>query len=166
NRPLDFTIEQIQKKFAKKPEVADANIRVLKAGYSFGDTIEIQHGRFEIKAAPMAPGVYRSIMGNQATAYGLIAASVKSGLSLFYGTYPITPASDILHELARHKNFGVVTSQAEDEIAAIASAIGASYGGNLAVTASAGPGIALKTEAIALAIMYEIPLVICNIQRA
>lgn len=166
NRPLDFTIEQLRKKFAKKPEVAEANIKVLQAGYSFGDTIEIQHGRFEVKPATMAPGTYRSVMGNQATALGLIAASLKSKLRLFYGTYPITPASDILHELARHKNFGVITSQAEDEIAAVASAIGASFGGSLAVTASAGPGIALKTEAIALAIMYEIPLVICNVMRA
>lgn len=165
NRPLDFTIRQLEAKFAKKPEIAAANIRVLKAGHAFGETIEIQHGRFQVEAAPMPPGTYRSIMGNQATAYGLIAASVKSGLPLFYGTYPITPASDILHELARHKNFGVVTSQAEDEIAAVAAAIGASFGGSLAVTASAGPGIALKTEAIALAIMYELPLVICNIQR-
>lgn len=166
NRPLDFTVKQLETKFARKPEVADSNIRVLKAGYAFGDTIEIQHGRFEIKAAPLTPGTYRSIMGNQATAYGLIAASLKSKLQLFYGTYPITPATDILHELARHKNFGIITSQAEDEIAAVASAIGASFGGSLAVTASAGPGIALKTEAIGLAIMYEIPLVICNIQRA
>lgn len=166
NRPLDFTIEQLRKKFAKKPEVAESNILVLQAGYSFGDTIEIQHGRFEVKSAAMDPGTYRSIMGNQATALGLVAASIKSKLRLFFGTYPITPASDILHELSRHKNFGVITSQAEDEIAAVASAIGASFGGNLAVTSSAGPGIALKTEAIALAIMYEIPLVICNIMRA
>ncbi len=166
NRPLDFTIDQLRKKFAKKPEVAESNILVLQAGYSFGDTIEIQHGRFEVKSAAMDPGTYRSIMGNQATALGLVAASIKSKLRLFFGTYPITPASDILHELSRHKNFGVITSQAEDEIAAVASAIGASFGGNLAVTSSAGPGIALKTEAIALAIMYEIPLVICNIMRA
>jgi 2-oxoglutarate/2-oxoacid ferredoxin oxidoreductase subunit alpha len=166
NRPLDFTIEQLRKKFAKKPEIAESNIKVLQAGYSFGDTVEIQNGRFEVKAATMEPGTYRSIMGNQATALGLIAASIKAKLRLFYGTYPITPATDILHELARHKNFGVITSQAEDEIAAVASAIGASFGGNLAVTASAGPGIALKTEAIGLAVMYEIPLVICNVMRA
>lgn len=166
NRPLDFTMEQLQAKFAKKPGVADANIRVLKAGYSFGDTIEIQHGRFEIKPAALPPGKYRSIMGNQATAYGLVAAALKSKLRLFYGTYPITPATDILHELARYKNFGVITSQAEDEIAAVTSAIGAAFGGCLAVTASSGPGISLKTEAIALAIMYELPLVICNVQRA
>lgn len=166
NRKLDFTVSQIEAKFAKKPEVADANVRVLKAGYAFGDTIEVQHGgRFEIKPAPMTPGIYRSVMGNQSTALGLIAASLKANLRLFYGTYPITPATDILHELARHKNFGIITSQAEDEIAAVTSAIGASFGGSLAVTASAGPGIALKTEAIALAIMYEIPLVICNVQR-
>ncbi len=166
NRPLEATIEDLQKKFAKKPGIAEANVRVLKAGYSFADTTEIQHGRFEVKAATMKPGTYRSIMGNQATAYGLVAASVKSKLPLFFATYPITPASEILHELSRYKNFGVITSQAEDEIAAVTSAIGASFGGSLGVTASAGPGIALKTEAIALAVMYELPLVICNVQRA
>jgi 2-oxoglutarate/2-oxoacid ferredoxin oxidoreductase subunit alpha len=166
NRPLDFTVQQLQTKFAKKPEVADANTRVLKAGYSFGDTIEVQHGRFEIKPAALPPGNYRSIMGNQATAFGLVAAALQAKLRLFYGTYPITPATDILHELARYKNFGVITSQAEDEIAAVTSAIGAAFGGSLAVTASSGPGISLKTEAIALAIMYELPLVICNVQRA
>ncbi len=166
NRSMDPTIQFLESKFAKKPEVAEANVKAMKAGYSFADTTEIQHGRFEVKAAPMVKGTYRSIMGNQATAFGLIAASRRANLPIYYATYPITPASDILHELSRHKNFGVVTVQAEDEISAVASAIGASFGGSLAVTASAGPGISLKTEAISLATIYEIPLVVCDIQRA
>ena len=165
NRSLDNTIEFLKLKFKKNPELIDANTKVLKAGYNFGDTIEAPMNRYEVKPAVMAKGTYRSIMGNQAVAYGLIAASQKSGLGLFYATYPITPASDILHELSKHKNFGVKTFQAEDEIAAATSAIGAAFGGSLAVTASSGPGIALKAEAIGLALMLELPLVIVNIQR-
>lgn len=165
NRNLDTSIKFIKEKFAKRPELIDANIKVLQAGYNYGETSEEFASRFEVKPAKLESGNYRNIMGNQATALGLIAASQKSGMKLFYGTYPITPASDILHELSRHKNFGVITFQAEDEIAAITSAIGASFGGNLGVTASSGPGIALKTEAIGLAFMLELPLVIINVQR-
>lgn len=165
NRSLDTTIEFIKDQFKKRPELIDANVKVLKAGYNYGDTVEAPMNRFEVKPAPVSKGTYRSIMGNQAAALGLIAAAQKSGLTLFYGTYPITPASDILHELSKHKNFGVKTFQAEDEIAAIASTIGASFGGALGVTGSSGPGIALKGEAIGLALMLELPLVIVNIQR-
>jgi 2-oxoglutarate ferredoxin oxidoreductase subunit alpha len=165
NRSLDNSIEFLKEQFKKRPELIDANIKVLKAGYHFGDTTETPMTRFEVKPAPVEKGTYRSIMGNQATALGLVAAANKAGLTLFYGTYPITPASDILHELSKHKNFGVKTFQAEDEIAAITSAIGASFGGSLGVTASSGPGIALKGEAIGLALMLEIPLVIVNVQR-
>ncbi|MES2396101.1 MAG: 2-oxoacid:acceptor oxidoreductase subunit alpha [Bacteroidota bacterium] len=165
NRSLDNTIDFLKLKFKKRPDLVEANINVLKAGYNYGDTIETPMNRFEVKPAPVAKGVYRSITGNQAAALGLIAAAQKSGLTLFYGTYPITPASDILHELSKHKNFDVKTFQAEDEIAAITSAIGASFGGSLGVTASSGPGIALKGEAIGLALMLELPLVILNVQR-
>jgi 2-oxoglutarate ferredoxin oxidoreductase subunit alpha len=165
NRKLDSTLDYLKEQFKKRPELVDANIKVLKAGYNFGDTIEAPMTRYEVKAAVHEKGSYRNIMGNQATAIGLIAAAKKAGLDLFYGTYPITPASDILHELSKHKNFGVKTFQAEDEIAAIASAIGASFGGSLGVTASSGPGIALKGEAIGLALMLELPLVIINVQR-
>lgn len=165
NRSLDNSIEFIKLKFKNRPDLIDANIKVLKAGYNYGDTVEAPMHRFEVKPAPVAKGTYRSIVGNQATALGLIAAANKSGLTLFYGTYPITPASDILHELSKHKNFGVKTFQAEDEIAAITSTIGASFGGALGVTGSSGPGIALKGEAIGLALMLELPLVIVNIQR-
>ncbi|MBL7950630.1 MAG: 2-oxoacid:acceptor oxidoreductase subunit alpha [Flavobacteriales bacterium] len=155
----------LQKKFARKPEVLDANMKALHAGYFYGETSETFSTRFEVKPAPMPTGTYRSITGNQGTALGLIAGAQKAKLDLFYGSYPITPASDILHELSRHKNFGVITFQAEDEIAAISSAIGASYGGALGITASSGPGIALKAEAMGLALMLEIPLVIVNVQR-
>ncbi len=155
----------LQRKFSKKPDVLDANMKALVAGYNYGETSETFTTRFEVKAAPMPKGTYRSITGNQGTALGLIAGAQKAKLDLFYGSYPITPASDILHELSRHKNFGVITFQAEDEIAAISSAIGASYGGALGITASSGPGIALKTEAMGLAFMLEIPLVIVNVQR-
>ena len=165
NRKLDHSIDFIKEQFKKRPELIDANTKVLTAGYSFGDTTETPMLRYEVKAAPMAKGDYRSITGNQATALGLIAAAQKSGLTLFYGSYPITPASDILHELAKYKNFGVKTFQAEDEIAAVTSSIGASFGGSLGVTTSSGPGIALKTEAIGLALMLELPLVIINVQR-
>jgi 2-oxoglutarate/2-oxoacid ferredoxin oxidoreductase subunit alpha len=165
NRSLDTTIEFLKEQFRKRPELIDSNIKVLRAGYNYGDTTETPMTRYEVKAAPVGKGLYRSITGNQGAALGLIAAAKKSGLTLFYGTYPITPASDILHELSKHKNFGVKTFQAEDEIAAITSAIGASFGGSLGVTASSGPGIALKTEAIGLAVMLELPLVIVNVQR-
>ncbi len=165
NRPMDHTLKFLDEKFGKKPDILEANLKVLKAGYNFGDTREEFTTRYTVNAAKMPAGIYRNIMGNQATALGLIAAAKKSGLQLFYGTYPITPASDILHELSKHKNFGVKTFQAEDEIAAICSSIGASFGGALGVTASSGPGIALKTEAMGLALMLELPLVIVNVQR-
>jgi 2-oxoglutarate ferredoxin oxidoreductase subunit alpha len=165
NRSLENSIEFLKEQFKKRPELLDANIKVLKAGFNYGDTVETPMNRYEVKPAPVVKGTYRSIMGNQAAALGLIAATEKAGLTLFYGTYPITPASDILHELSKHKNFGVKTFQAEDEIAAITSAIGASFGGALGITASSGPGIALKGEAIGLALMLELPLVIVNIQR-
>ncbi len=165
NRDMENTINFLREKFGKKPEILDSNIKVLQAGYNFGDTTETFTTTYSVEKARMEPGTYRSIMGNQAVAYALIAASQKSGLPLFLGSYPITPASDILHELARHKNFGVKTFQAEDEIAAITSAIGAAYGGSLGVTTSSGPGIALKGEAIGLAVMLEIPLIVINIQR-
>lgn len=165
NRKLDNTIEFIKEQFKKRPDLIDTNIKVLKVGYNYGDTIEAPMNRFEVKPAPVEKGTYRSIMGNQATAYGLVAAAQKSGLTLFLGSYPITPATDILHELAKYKNYGVKTFQAEDEIAAITSSIGAAFGGALAVTTSSGPGIALKGEAIGLALMLELPLVIINVQR-
>ncbi len=165
NRKMATTEAFIREKFIKSPELIDSNLAVLKAGFNFGDTSETFTTRFEVKPAPLPKGKYRNIMGNQALALGLIAASRKSGLPIFYGSYPITPASDILHELARHKNFDVRTFQAEDEIAAITAAIGASFGGNIGVTASSGPGIALKGEALGLACMLEIPLVVINVQR-
>jgi 2-oxoglutarate ferredoxin oxidoreductase subunit alpha len=165
NRSMDNTIRFLKEKFGKKDEILNSNIKALQAGFNYGDTTETFTTTYKVEKAKMEPGEYRSVMGNQALAYGLIAASQKSGLPLFLGSYPITPASDILHDLARHKNFGVKTFQAEDEIAAISSAIGASYGGCLAVTTSSGPGIALKSEAMGLAVMLEIPLLIINIQR-
>ncbi|MCA6363143.1 MAG: 2-oxoacid:acceptor oxidoreductase subunit alpha [Bacteroidetes bacterium] len=165
NRSLDSINDFLREQFRKRPELVEANTKVLTAGYHYGDTIEQPMTRYEVKAATLETGTYRSITGNAGIALGLIAAAKKSGLTLFYGTYPITPASDILHELSKHKNFGVKTYQAEDEIAGITSAIGASFGGNLGVTASSGPGIALKTEAIGLAAMLELPLVIINVQR-
>lgn len=165
NRKMDGTIAFLESKFGRKPEILEANKKVLKAGYHYGDTTETFSTRYDVKKAQLPKGVYRSIMGNQATAMGLIAAAEKSGLQLFYGSYPITPASDILHELAKHKNFGVKTFQAEDEIAAVTACIGAAFGGALATTGSSGPGIALKGEALGLAIMLEIPLVVVNVQR-
>jgi 2-oxoglutarate/2-oxoacid ferredoxin oxidoreductase subunit alpha len=165
NRDMETTIGFIRDKFGKKPEIYESNVKALQAGYNYGDTTETFTTRYKVEKAKMDPGTYRSIMGNQAVSYGLIAASEKSGLPLFLGSYPITPASDILHELSKYKNFGIKTFQAEDEIAAITSAIGASYGGSLAVTTSSGPGIALKGEAMGLAVMLEIPLIIINIQR-
>lgn len=165
NRSLDNTIDFLKEKFGKKDVILQSNIKVLQAGYHYGDTTESFTTRYKVEKAKMSPGVYRSIMGNQALSMGLIAASDKSGLPIFLGTYPITPASDILHELSKHKAFGVRTFQAEDEIAGITSAIGASYGGSLGITTTSGPGMALKTEAMGLAVMLEIPLVIINIQR-
>ncbi|MBK7570792.1 MAG: 2-oxoacid:acceptor oxidoreductase subunit alpha [Bacteroidetes bacterium] len=165
NREMTHTLKFLDEKFGKKPDILDANVKVLKAGYNFAETREEMSTRYTINPAKIAPGTYRNIMGNQAAALALIAAAQKSGLQLFYGTYPITPASDILHELSKQKNFGVKTFQAEDEIAAICSSIGASFGGSLGVTASSGPGIALKAEAMGLALMLELPLVIINVQR-
>ncbi|MEP7079519.1 MAG: 2-oxoacid:acceptor oxidoreductase subunit alpha [Ginsengibacter sp.] len=165
NRNLDNTIRFLNEKFGSKPDILNSNLKVLQAGYNYGDTTETFTSRYQVKKAAMPAGDYRSIMGNQAVAYGLIAAAQKSGLQLFLGSYPITPASDILHELSRHKSFGIKTFQAEDEIAAISSAIGASYGGSLGITTTSGPGLALKAEAIGLAVMLEIPLIICDIQR-
>jgi 2-oxoglutarate ferredoxin oxidoreductase subunit alpha len=165
SRPLDNTVEWLKRQFAKKPGLAEANIAVLKAGWNFCDITELFHDRYEVPPAHMEPGLYRNITGNMALAMGLIAASRRSGLPLFLGAYPITPASDVLHELSKYKNFGVTTFQAEDEIAAVCSAIGASFGGALGVTVSSGPGIALKAEAMNLAVMTELPLVVCDIQR-
>jgi len=165
NRDMDNTIGFLKDKFGKKPEIFESNVKALQAGYNYGDTTETFTTTYVVEKAKMIPGSYRSIMGNQAVAYGLIAASQKSGLPLFLGSYPITPASDILHDLARYKNFGVRTFQAEDEIAAITSVIGAAYGGSLGVTTTSGPGMALKAEAMGLAVMLEIPLIIINIQR-
>lgn len=165
SRDMENTIQFFKEKFGKKPEIYESNVKTLQAGYHFGETTETFSTTYKVEKAKMQPGMYRSIMGNQSTAYGLIAASQKSGLPLFLGSYPITPASDILHELSRYKNFGVKTFQAEDEIAAISSAIGASYGGSLAVTTTSGPGMALKAEAMGLAVMMEIPLLIIDVQR-
>ena len=165
NRNLDNTIDFLEEKFGKKENILKSNIDVLKAGYYYGETAELFNARYKVEKSKMEPGTYRSIMGNQALSMGLIAAAQKSGLPLFLGSYPITPASDILHELSKYKNFGIKTFQAEDEIAGITAAIGASYGGSIGLTTTSGPGMALKTEAIGLATMLEIPLLIINIQR-
>jgi len=165
NRNLETTIEFLKEKFGKKPTILNSNVKVLQAGYNYGDTTEAFTTRYKVDKAKMVPGLYRSIMGNQALSFGLIAASEKSGLPIFLGTYPITPATDILHELSKYKSFGIRTFQAEDEIAGIGAAIGASYGGALGITTTSGPGMALKTEAMGLAMMLEIPLLIINIQR-
>jgi len=165
HRPTEPTIDWIEEKFGKKEEVAAANIAAFQAGYNFGVTTEATKNTFEVKPAALMPGTYTNVNGNTALAWGLIAASRKSGLPLFYGTYPITPASDILHELSRHKDFGVRTFQAEDEIAAVGATIGAAFAGSLAATGSSGPGIALKSEGISLAFMLELPLIIVNVQR-
>src|SRR5438105_572947 len=164
-RSIDYTTQFLKEKFGKKETILQSNLRALHAGYNFGDTTETFTTTYKVEKAKMEPGTYRSIMGNQATSYGLIAASQKSGLQLFLGSYPITPASDILHELSKYKTFGIKTFQAEDEIAAITSAIGASYGGSLGITTTSGPGIALKAEAMGLAVMLEIPLLIIDVQR-
>ena len=165
NRNLETTIEFLKDKFGKKPTIYNSNVDVLKAGYFYGETAELFTTRYKVEKSKMEPGHYRSIMGNQALSMGLIAGSQKSGLPLFLGSYPITPATDILHELSKYKNFGIRTFQAEDEIAGISAAIGASYGGSIGLTTTSGPGMALKTEALGLAMMLEIPLVIVNIQR-
>ena len=167
SRPLDTTESWLAKKFAKKPELIDANIRAMKAGWNYCDiTGAFQTSRYEVESAELAPGTYRNINGNAALALGLVAASRRSGLPLFLGSYPITPASTVLHELARHKRFGVTTFQAEDEIAAVCAAVGASFGGALAVTTTSGPGLALKGEAIGLAMITELPLIVIDVQRA
>ncbi|MBI5729501.1 MAG: 2-oxoacid:acceptor oxidoreductase subunit alpha [Ignavibacteriales bacterium] len=165
NRPIEPTLNWIESKFGKNKAIADANTTVLKAGYYFGENTELFTTRYTVEPAQLQKGVYRNISGNEAIALGFVTASKKSGLPLFLGSYPITPASDILHFLSGFKNYGVKTFQAEDEIAGIASAIGASYGGALAITTTSGPGMALKTEAMGLAVMTELPLVIINIQR-
>jgi 2-oxoglutarate ferredoxin oxidoreductase subunit alpha len=165
-RSMEITVKWAESQFKRNPDVLEANLRALRAGYNFGETTELFRVRYEVAPAEVPPGLYRSINGNEATALGLVAASVKADLPLFYGSYPITPASAILEELNKYKNFGVKTFQAEDEIAAVGASIGASYGGQLAVTGTSGPGLALKSEAINLAVMTELPLVIIDVQRA
>jgi 2-oxoglutarate ferredoxin oxidoreductase subunit alpha len=165
-RPIDSTVEFLEKKFAKRPEIAQANLKAFNTGYAFGETSESFAVQYEVKPATLPPGQYRQVTGNQALSWGLLAASKLSGLDLFLGAYPITPASSILEELAKHKAFGVRTFQAEDEIAAVGAALGAAFGGGLGVTTSAGPGIVLKAETIGLAIMLELPLLIIDVQRA
>ncbi len=165
NRDLGSTFSFLHDKFKNSPDILESNIRSLQAGYNYGDTIEAFDARYKVEKARLPAGGYRNITGNLSLSYGLIAASQKAALPLFLGTYPITPASDILHELARHKNFGIRTFQAEDEIAGISAAIGAAYGGSIGVTTTSGPGMGLKTEAMGLAVMLEIPLVIIDIQR-
>ena len=164
-RDLETTLRWIGQKFGNKAEVADANVRTLRAGYYFGETTEMFSSRFVVAPARLAPGRYRKVTGNEAVAMGLVTAAKLANTSLFYGSYPITPASDILHELAKHKNFDVRTFQAEDEIAAMASVVGAAFTGSLAVTGSSGPGVALKQEAIGLGVMMELPMVIVTVQR-
>ncbi|MEM1303973.1 MAG: 2-oxoacid:acceptor oxidoreductase subunit alpha [Planctomycetota bacterium] len=165
DRPLDPTLRFIEAKFGKKPEVAQANTQALKAGFNYGDTVEAINTQFHVERAELKPGVYRNIMGNQALAWGLLAAARLSHKRLFLGAYPITPASDILHELSKHKNFDVLTFQAEDEIAAMTATIGAAFSGEMAITASSGPGIALKGEAMGLGVMMELPMLVINVQR-
>ena len=165
-RPTEVTTRWIEAKFGKRPSILQANLAAFRAGYNFGETTELFAHAYEVKPAPVAPGVYRNINGTTALAWGLIAASVKSGLPIFYASYPITPASDLLHELSRHKNFGVRTLQAEDEIAAAGAALGASFGGQLGVTGTSGPGLDLKQETIGLAVTLELPMVIVDVQRA
>ena len=165
SRPMDPALAWLSKKFAGKPEIMEANILALKKGFHYGETTEQFMVRYDVRPAKLTPGKYRAIHGTEALALGLIAASETCGLPIFYGSYPITPASEILHELSRHKNFGVMTFQAEDEIAAVGAALGASFGGKLGVTATSGPGLALKAETIGLAVMTELPLIIINMQR-
>ncbi|SCL18199.1 2-oxoglutarate ferredoxin oxidoreductase subunit alpha [Micromonospora rhizosphaerae] len=166
SRPYESTLRFLERKFAARPELAAANVAAFRAGWNFGETTENFSVRYEVKPAKMVPGTYRNITGNAALSLGLVAAGVRSGLPVFLGAYPITPASDILHELSKHKRFGVITMQAEDEIAAVGAALGASYGGSLGVTTTSGPGVALKSETISLAVALELPLVIVDVQRA
>jgi 2-oxoglutarate ferredoxin oxidoreductase subunit alpha len=166
NRPLEGTLKFLKSKFANKPEIMKANITAFQAGWNFGETTEAFSVQYEVKPATLAPGTYRNITGNSALSYGLVAASRRSGLPLFLGAYPITPASDILHELSKHKRFGVRTFQAEDEISGVGAALGASFGGALGVTSTSGPGMALKAETIGLAVSLELPLVVIDVQRA
>jgi 2-oxoglutarate ferredoxin oxidoreductase subunit alpha len=166
NRPLEGTLKFLQSKFANKPEIMKANITAFQAGWNFGETTEAFSVQYEVKPATLAPGTYRNITGNSALSYGLVAASRRSGLPLFLGAYPITPASDILHELSKHKRFGVRTFQAEDEISGVGAALGASFGGALGVTSTSGPGMALKAETIGLAVSLELPLIVIDVQRA
>ena len=166
DRNLNPTLEWISKRFAKTPKIVEANQRALKAGYAFGETIEIADSHLSVPPAQLHPGQYRSVTGNDATAIGLVAASKLTGRDLFYASYPITPASDILHQLATYRNFGVLTFQAEDEIAAIGSVVGAAFGGALGVTGTSGPGVALKSEGIGLAVMTELPLIVIDVQRS
>ncbi len=166
SRSLEPTIDFLSKKFSKRLDLADANIKALKDGFTFGNATQLFSERYMLEPASIQPGTYRNITGNEATVLGIAAAGQTSKLPVFLGSYPITPASDILHGLSKLKHFGITTFQAEDEIAAVTSAIGAAYGGSLAITTSSGPGVALKTEAIALATMYELPLVVINVQRA
>ena len=165
-RPVEATLSWLETKFAKRPPIRDANLAAFKAGYNFGETAELAATPIEIEPAPMLPGEYRNVDGTQALSLGLIAASVKSGLQPFFATYPITPASELLHHLARHDRFGVHTAQAEDEIAAVNMALGAAFAGHLGITATSGPGMDLKAETIGLAAMLELPLVIVDVQRA
>jgi 2-oxoglutarate ferredoxin oxidoreductase subunit alpha len=165
HRPTEGTVRFLERQFRRKPQIAAANIAAFRAGFNYGETTEAFAVSYEIKPAPMAPGRYRNISGNQALAFGLVAAGQRSRLPVFLGAYPITPASDILHELSRHKAFGVRTFQAEDEIAGIGAALGASFGGALGVTTTSGPGVSLKSETIGLAVMTELPLVIIDVQR-
>jgi 2-oxoglutarate/2-oxoacid ferredoxin oxidoreductase subunit alpha len=166
HRPTDATVRFLETKFAKKPEIMKANIAAFQAGWSYGETTESFSVSYEVKPATLPPGLYRNVSGNLALAYGLIAASSQSGLPLFLGSYPITPASDILHELSRHKTFGVRTFQAEDEIAAVGAALGAAFGGSLGVTTTSGPGISLKSETVSLGVAVELPLIVIDVQRA
>lgn len=166
DRPVEGTLEFLSHKFASNPAVRDANIAAVKAGYAFGETTELFSTRYKIGPAPAPPGTYRQVSGNRALGYGLMAAAARAGLPLFLGAYPITPASDVLHNLAAAKQHGVTTFQAEDEIAAIGAALGASFAGQLGVTVTSGPGMALKSETIGLAVMLELPLVIVDVQRA
>src|SRR4051794_2078358 len=165
HRPTEGTITFLRAKFAKRPEIAEANVRAFKAGHAYGETTESFSVSYEVAPATMSSGTYRNISGNLATAYGLVAASQLSGLPLFLGSYPITPASDILHELSKHKKFGVRTFQAEDEIAGVGAALGAAFGGALGVTTTSGPGVSLKSETIGLGVALELPLIVCDIQR-
>ncbi len=166
NRPTESTLNFLTVKFANKPQIRDANVTAFKTGYAFGETTEVFAVTYEVAPAPMPSGTYRQISGNLALAYGLVTAARKADLPLFLGSYPITPASDVLHELSKHKRFGVTTFQAEDEIAGVGAALGASFAGQLGVTTTSGPGVALKAETIGLAVMTELPLIVCDIQRA